>query len=152
SPPAWRGAPRARRARRAESAVLRHRAARETIWSYALFLRARRVAEVGVEEQLLERQGLRDEALLVRVLLDRLEILPVRFTQAVGPGIGPERLALLFPRGAHPRERHHARVRRALVRELLRLLERLHEVGRDPGVRIDDLALDRGDVHDRKDP
>src|SRR5262249_33309298 len=115
------------------------------------FLQPDRVAKVGIVEQLLQLAQLADHALLVHIALDGLEILAVGVGEAILPWIGAENLPLLLDRGAHPGERHHARVRYPLIGHLLRRPERLDQVGRHPGIFVDDLLPDGGDVHDRKD-
>src|SRR5262249_47153725 len=84
-----------------------------------ILLQAGRIAEVGILEQLFERPHLTHHALLVHVALDRLQVRPVRGRQAILPRIAPERRLLLLDRGAHPGERHHARVLHAAISHLL---------------------------------
>src|SRR5947209_6439857 len=60
-------------------------------------LRAARVAQVGVREQLVERHRPADQALLVGIADDSLEVLAVGLVEAVGPWIRAQDLPLLFP-------------------------------------------------------
>src|SRR4051812_7934481 len=115
-------------------------------------LRAGGIAEVGILEQLVERLRVLDHALLVHVALDGLEILAVGGRQPVFPRIAAKCSLLLFDRGAYPGERHHAGVLHPAVGHLLRLFERLHQVGRHPGIFVDNLLLDGRHMHDREIP
>src|SRR5262249_13571303 len=104
-----------------------------------------------VEEKLVERQAALAQALLLRIGHQPLEVLGVALAQAVFPGVLAEDLLLLLPALAIPGERHDARILHPLHGELLRLFERLVEVGGDPGMALDDLLLDADHVHDRED-
>ena len=102
-------------------------------------------------EHLVDRHRPGRHALLVGVADRGLDDLAVRLAEAVGPRIGTEQLALVLPVRGEPRQRHDAHVRHALIGELLRLLEGAAQHHRHPGIALDDLLLDRGDMHDRED-
>ncbi len=86
------------------------------------------------QEQLIERDAAADQALIVRIAHQRLEVPAVRLGQAVFPRVAAEQLLLLVPRFLIPGERHQARIAHALHRDVLRLVERLVEVGDHPGM------------------
>src|ERR1700738_2555393 len=81
-----------------------------------------------------------------------LEVFAVALGQSVLPGILSEDRFLLFPSLPIPRQRHDARVGHPLHGSRLRLLERLVQVNRHPGVSINDLLLDADHMHDREYP
>src|SRR5262245_53891031 len=120
--------------------------------SFSHFLESDRIAKIGVVEQLFQLAQLADHALPMDIALDRFKVLAVGIGETVLPWIGPKNLPLLLDCGAHPGERHHARVRYPLIGHLLRRLECLDQVGGDPGIFVDDLLANRGDVHDREYP
>src|SRR5262249_49421244 len=103
-----------------------------------------------VEEQLVERESPLDQALLVRIGHEPLEILGVAFGQAVFPGVRAEDALLLLPALAVPSERDDARILHSFHGERLGFFESLVQVDRHPRIPLDDLPLDTDDVHDRK--
>src|SRR6476620_6381188 len=100
-----------------------------------------------VEEQLVERQPALAQALLLRIGHEPLEVPGVALAQTVFPGVLAEDRLLLLPAFAVPGQRNDARVLHPLHRERLGLLERLVQVGRHPGMALDDLLLDADHVH-----
>src|SRR5258705_4249568 len=81
-----------------------------------------------VEEQLVERDATADQALLLRIRDQPLEVWGVALTQAVFPWVLAEDALLLLPRLPVPGERNDARVLHAAHRDRLGLVERLVEV------------------------
>src|SRR5262249_53725017 len=104
-----------------------------------------------VEEELVEREAALAQALLLRIGHQPFEVFRVALAQPVFPGILAEDFLLLLPALAIPGKRHDARIFHPLHRQLFRLFECLVEVGRDPGMPLDDLLLDADHVHDRED-
>src|SRR5215831_16506654 len=102
------------------------------------------------QEQLVERGSSLDQALLVRMSHEPLEILDVAFRQPVFPGVGAEDALLLLPALAVPSERDDARIFHPLHGERLGFVESLVQVDRHPRMPLDDLLLDTDDVHDRE--
>src|SRR5712671_4361780 len=103
------------------------------------------------EKQLVERNAPLDQALLLRVADQRLEVLAVAVGQSVFPRIAPKNFLLLLPGLAIPRERDDARVLHAPHRDRLRLVEGHEHVDRDPRVSLHDLLLEADHMHDRED-
>src|ERR1700733_6530921 len=84
------------------------------------------------QEQLVERYLAPDHAVLVRVTDERLEIWRILAGGAVLPRVGGEDLLLLPPIVGIKDERHDARILEPLHRDLLRLVEGVIEVDRNP--------------------
>src|SRR5262249_52343553 len=104
-----------------------------------------------VEEQIVERQRPLDQALLVRIGDEPLEIPGIALAEPVLPGVFAQDAPLLLPTLAVPGERDNARILHPLHGERLGFVERLVEVDRHPGMALDDLLLDADHVHDRED-
>src|SRR5262245_26325278 len=103
-----------------------------------------------VEEQLVERQRPLDQALLMRIGDEPLEVPGVALGEPVLPGVLAEDALLLLPSLAIPGERDDARIFHPLHGERLGLVERLVQVDRHPGMALDDLLLDADHVHNRE--
>src|SRR5579884_3169150 len=102
-------------------------------------------------KQVFDGQAPGRQSLFIRVLDHRLERRPVRF-DSVGPVVFAEDLALLFEERKEPRQ--SVLERRGIVkageRDLLRLLEGVVEVDREPGICLVYIPADDDEVHDRK--
>src|SRR5262249_36791527 len=103
-----------------------------------------------VEKELVEGQRPLDQALLVRIGDEPLEIPGIALAEPVLPGVLAQDALLLLPALAVPGERDDARILHPLHGERLGLVERLVEVDRHPGMALDDLLLDADHVHDRE--
>src|SRR5205814_2228909 len=104
-----------------------------------------------VEEKFVERNAPLDQALLMRIADQRLDVLAIALAQSVLPRVDPENLLLLLPGLAIPGKRHDARVLHALHGDRLRFVEGLKDVHRDPGISLHDLLAEAEHVHDRED-
>src|SRR6201999_1417640 len=94
------------------------------------------------QEKVLQRRPLLDQALLVRVADQRLEVLYVLFRKPVFPRVGTKKLLLLLPGVEIPGERHDARILHALHRDGLRFIERLEKIDREPRMLFGDRLAD----------
>ena len=100
-------------------------------------------------EQLIRFHRPVGESLLVEIISQGFDHMAI-LLQAVDPRIVAEDFLLLFPGLAVPGKWHDARVFHAPHGDALRLVERLIEIDRHPGMARDDLLLDAHHVHDRE--
>src|SRR6185436_6791041 len=103
-------------------------------------------------EQLLDPEAPLADALLVTILKERVQRTPIGL-ETVGPEVVPRNCAPLLGMVRDPGHRHLrcADVGDAREALLLRFLERLEQVHRDPSVALVSLAPQDDDVHDRED-
>src|ERR1043165_947345 len=81
------------------------------------------IAGIRIQEQFINRHLSVDQALPVAVADDRLEIFPVRRTQAERPRIGAKKLSFFVPVIRKPGERNDSGIHDASIRNLFRLFE-----------------------------
>src|SRR5262245_36126034 len=104
-----------------------------------------------VEEGVVDRQRPLDQALLVGIGDEPLEVPGIALAEPVLPGVLAQDALLLLPALAVPGERDDARILHPVHGERLGLVERLVQVDRHPGMPLDNLLLDADHVHDRED-
>src|SRR5262245_57480324 len=94
-----------------------------------------------VEEQLVERQRAPDQALLVRIGDEPLEVPGIALGEPVLPGILAEDALLLLPTLPIPGERDDARILHPLHGERLGLVEHFVQVDRNTGLALTDILI-----------